>query len=161
LASLVPVEDITGIDPDADKQQVRLAIKSLLDKGIRRINISLKGAFPEGSTETRVVEISGRTTRTTSSAPSRRRGDASPGRQHPDHREPDQRPCASVAGVDAVPAEEIVRDQHGWQGNVLIGHINGGVALSARPRHSTPSCPVRCSAPTPALRPGPSTATAS
>jgi len=25
-------------------------------------------------------------------------------------------------------AEEIVRDQHGWRGNVLIGHINGGVA---------------------------------
>ena len=29
-------------------------------------------------------------------------------------------------------AEEIVRDQHGWQGNVLIGHINGGVARVAK-----------------------------
>lgn len=132
IGSLISADDITGIPADADEQQVRLAIKSLLDKGIRRINVSLAGAFPDGSAETRVIEMISQ--------------------DYPDHflgsipalagsevvLRPDDstRTIASLINAYVHPAlastlyraEEIVRDQHGWQGNVLIGHINGGVA---------------------------------
>ncbi len=132
IGSLVSAEDITGIDANAGEHEVRLAIKSLLDKGIRRINISLEGAFPDGSAENRIVDLVGE--------------------DYPDHflgsipalagtevmLRPDDstRTIASLMNAYVHPslastlyrAEEIVRDQHGWQGNVLIGHINGGVA---------------------------------
>ncbi|MFL6132394.1 MAG: hydantoinase/oxoprolinase family protein [Nocardioidaceae bacterium] len=132
IGSLVSAEDITGIGSDADEHEVRMAIKSLLDRGIRRINISLAGAFPENSSEMRVVEAIGQ--------------------DYPDHflgsipalagtevmLRPDDstRTIASLINAYVHPslastlyrAEEIVREQHGWQGNVLIGHIKGGVA---------------------------------
>lgn len=113
-------------------------MKSLLDRGIRRINISLAGAFPDGTAETRIVELIGK--------------------DYPDHflgsipalagtevmLRPDDstRTIASLMNAYVHPslastlyrAEEIVRDQHGWQGNVLIGHINGGVARIGKTR---------------------------
>ena len=132
LGTLVSAEDVTGIPEDADEQTVRLAIKSLLDKGIRRINVSLAGAFPDNAAEERIVEMISA--------------------DYPDHflgsipalagsevvLRPDDatRTIASLVNAYVHPAlattlyraEEIVRDQHGWRGNVLIGHINGGVA---------------------------------
>ena len=132
VGTLVSAEDIGGIAADADEQAVRTAIKSLLDKGIRRINISLAGAFPDGSAEERIIEMIAR--------------------DYPDHflgsipalagsevvLRPDDstRTIASLINAYVHPAlattlyraEEIVRDEHGWHGNVLIGHINGGVA---------------------------------
>jgi acetophenone carboxylase len=132
LGTLVSAEDVTGIAADADEATVRRAIKSLLDKGIRRINVSLAGAFPDNSAEERIVEMISA--------------------DYPDHflgsipalagsevvLRPDDatRTIASLINAYVHPAlattlyraEEIVRDQHGWRGNVLIGHINGGVA---------------------------------
>ncbi len=132
VGTLVSAEDIGGIAADADEQTVRKAIKSLLDKGIRRINISLAGAFPDGSAEERIIEMIAQ--------------------DYPDHflgsipalagsevvLRPDDstRTIASLINAYVHPAlattlyraEEIVRDEHGWHGNVLIGHINGGVA---------------------------------
>ena len=132
VGSLVSAEDISGIPHHADERTVRLAIKALLDKGIRRINVSLAGAFPDASDEQRIVDMIGD--------------------DYPDHflgsipalagseviLRPDDatRTIASLINAYVHPAlattlyraEEIVRDQHGWQGNVLIGHINGGVA---------------------------------
>ena len=138
VGTLISADDITGIAADASEQQVRLAVKSLLDRGIRRINVSLAGAFPDGSAETRIVELIGK--------------------DYPDHflgsvpalagtevmLRPDDstRTIASLMNAYVHPslastlyrAEEIVRDQHGWQGNVLIGHINGGVARIGKTR---------------------------
>jgi acetophenone carboxylase len=132
LGTLVSAEDVTGIAADGDEATVRLAIKSLLDKGIRRINVSLAGAFPDSTAEDRIVEMISA--------------------DYPDHflgsipalagsevvLRPDDatRTIASLVNAYVHPAlattlyraEEIVRDQHGWRGNVLIGHINGGVA---------------------------------
>ncbi len=132
LGTLVSAEDVTGIAEDADEATVRRAIKSLLDKGIRRINVSLAGAFPDNAAEERIVEMISA--------------------DYPDHflgsipalagsevvLRPDDatRTMASLVNAYVHPAlattlyraEEIVRDQHGWRGNVLIGHINGGVA---------------------------------
>lgn len=132
VGSIVDAEDIAGIPADADETVVRAAIKSLLDKGIRRINVSLEGAFPDGANERRIVEMISE--------------------DYPDHflgsipalagsdvtLRPDDatRTVASLINAYVHPslattlyrAEEILREQHGWPGNVLIGHINGGVA---------------------------------
>jgi acetophenone carboxylase len=132
VGSIVAAEDIAGIPADADETVVRGAIKSLLDKGIRRINVSLEGAFPDGADERRIVEMISE--------------------DYPDHflgsipalagsdvtLRPDDatRTVASLINAYVHPslattlyrAEEILREQHGWPGNVLIGHINGGVA---------------------------------
>jgi N-methylhydantoinase A/oxoprolinase/acetone carboxylase beta subunit len=132
VGTLVSAEDIGGIPADADEQTVRLAVKALLDKGIRRINVSLAGAFPDGRAEQRIIDMIGQ--------------------DYPDHflgsipalagsevvLGPDDstRTIASLINAYVHPAlattlyraEEIVRDEHGWHGNVLIGHINGGVA---------------------------------
>lgn len=132
VGTLVSAEDITGIPSDADEATVRATIKSLLDKGIRRINVSLEGAFPDNTAEERIIEMIEA--------------------DYPDHflgsipalagsevvLRPDDatRTIASLINAYVHPAlantlyraEEIVRDQHGWLGNVLVGHINGGVA---------------------------------
>ncbi len=132
LGTLVSAEDVTGLAADADETTVRRAVKSLLDKGIRRINVSLAGAFPDDTAEQRIVDMIAA--------------------DYPDHflgsipalagsevvLRPDDatRTIASLVNAYVHPAlattlyraEEIVREQHGWRGNVLIGHINGGVA---------------------------------
>lgn len=132
IGTIIDRDDIAGIPADADETTVRRAIKDLLDKGIRRINVSLAGAFPDSAAEQRIVE-------TISD-------------DYPDHflgsipalagsdvvLRPDDatRTVASLINAYVHPslattlyrAEEILREQHGWPGNVLIGHINGGVA---------------------------------
>jgi acetophenone carboxylase len=132
IGSIIDADDIVGIPKDANETEVRRAIKDLLDKGIRRINVSLSGAFPDSSAEQRIVDTISE--------------------DYPDHflgsipalagsdvaLRPDDatRTVASLINAYVHPslattlyrAEEILREEHGWPGNVLIGHINGGVA---------------------------------
>ncbi len=132
VGTLVARADITGIADDADDDAVRIAVKSLFDKGIRRINISLAGAFPDTSRERKIVSMIDQ--------------------QYPDHflgsipalpaseilLRPDDKTRTFVSLINAYVhpalattlyrAEETVRVEHGWRGNVLVGHINGGVA---------------------------------
>jgi N-methylhydantoinase A/oxoprolinase/acetone carboxylase beta subunit len=132
IGTLVSADDITGIDVDADESAVRSAIKSLLDKGIRRINVSLEGAFPDNKAEERIVEM------ISSDYPDHFLGSipALAGSEVVLRPDDATRTVASLINAYVHPslattlyrAEEICRDQHGWQGNVLIGHINGGVA---------------------------------
>lgn len=132
LGTLVSAEDVTGIAEDADEATVRRAIKSLLDKGIRRINVSLAGAFPDNTAEERIVEM------ISADYPDHFLGSipALAGSEVVLRPDDSTRTIASLINAYVHPAlattlyraEEIVRDQHGWRGNVLIGHINGGVA---------------------------------
>ncbi len=132
IGILVSAEDITGIAADASEQDVRLAIKSLLDKGIRRINVSLADAFPDSAAELRIVDM------VSSDYPDHFLGSipALAGSEVVLRPDDSTRTIASLINAYVHPAlatslyraEEIVRDEHGWQGNVLIGHINGGVA---------------------------------
>lgn len=132
LGTLVSAEDVTGIAEDADEATVRRAIKSLLDKGIRRINVSLAGAFPDNAAEERIVEM------ISADYPDHFLGSipALAGSEVVLRPDDSTRTIASLVNAYVHPAlattlyraEEIVRDQHGWRGNVLIGHINGGVA---------------------------------
>ncbi len=132
VGTLVDAGDISGIGADADDATVRQAVKALLDRGIRRIMISLAGAFADPSRELAIVDAIQA--------------------DYPDHflgsipalaaseivRRPDDATRTAAALVNAYVhpalatslyrAEETVREQHGWRGNVLIGHIQGGVA---------------------------------
>jgi acetophenone carboxylase len=132
IGTIVSAEDIAGIEADASEYDVRVAVKALLDRGIRRINVSLAGAFPDGSAEERVVEM------ISNDYPDHFLGSipALAGSQVVARPDDSTRTIASLINAYVHPAlattlyraEEIVREQHGWQGNVLIGHINGGVA---------------------------------
>lgn len=132
VGTLVSAEDIAGIDANADSYDVRIAIKALLDRGIRRINVSLAGAFPDGSAEERIVDM------VCNDYPDHFLGSipALAGSQVVLRPDDSTRTIASLINAYVHPAlattlyraEEILREQHGWQGNVLIGHINGGVA---------------------------------
>lgn len=132
LGELVDRDNVTGIAEDATDDEVRAAVKGLFDKGIRRINISLAGSFPDNTAERKVVAMIDR--------------------QYPDHylgsipalpaseivQRPDDMTRTFVSLINAYVhpslatslyrAEETVRVEHGWHGNVLVGHINGGVA---------------------------------
>jgi N-methylhydantoinase A/oxoprolinase/acetone carboxylase beta subunit len=132
VGTLVSSEDIRGIAEDADEMTVRLAIKALLDKGIRRINVSLAGAFPDAAAEERIIEM------ITSDYPDHFLGSipALAGSEVVLRPDDATRTIASLINAYVHPAlatslyraEELVREEHGWLGNVLIGHINGGVA---------------------------------
>src|SRR5699024_8887964 len=132
IGSLIEPGDITGIAHDADEQEVRHAIKSLLDRGIRRINVSLADSFPDPSAEQRIVNM------ITSEYPDHYLGSipALAGSDVVLRPYDETRTIASLINAYVHPAlastlyraEEIVRDEYGWAGNVLIGHINGGVA---------------------------------
>lgn len=132
IGTLISAEDVAGIEPGADETSVRRVVKGLLDKGIRRINVSLKGAFDDPTKERDLVEMISA--------------------DYPDHflgsipalaatevvTRPDDatRTVASLINAYVHPslahslyrAEEIVREVHSWQGNILIGHIQGGVS---------------------------------
>ncbi len=136
LGTLIDRGHIAGIGEAAADEEVRRAVKSLFDQGIRRINVSLRGAFPDGSAENRIVGMIRA--------------------QYPDHflgsvpalpaaeltARPDDatRTFCSLINAYVHPslaatlyrAEETVRSGHGWRGNVLVGHINGGVARIAK-----------------------------
>ncbi|MEJ2861735.1 hydantoinase/oxoprolinase family protein [Actinomycetospora flava] len=132
VGPLIARENITGIAPDASDDDIRSAVKGLFDQGIRRINISLRGAFEDGSAEQKIVALI----------------DA----QYPDHYlgsipalpaseillRPDDATRTFVSLINAYVhpslattlyrAEETLKQEHSWRGNVLVGHINGGVA---------------------------------
>lgn len=132
VGTLVDADDISAIASDADEADVRHAVKALLDKGIRRINVSLADAFPDSAAEDRIVSMIesdypdhylGSIPALASSSVVLRPDDAT-------------RTVAALVNAYVHPAlattlyraEEIVRDEHGWLGNVLVGHISGGVA---------------------------------
>ncbi|MBP1823269.1 hydantoinase/oxoprolinase family protein [Mycobacterium sp. OAE908] len=132
LGTLIAAEDITGIDVNASESDVRKAIKALLDRGIRRINVSLRDAFPDNAAELELIDM------IASDYPDHFLGSipALGGSEVVLRPDASTRTIASLINAYVHPslattlyrAEEQVRDQHGWTGNVLIGHINGGVA---------------------------------
>jgi len=132
VGTLVSADDISAIPSDTDEVTVRSAVKALLDRGIRRINISLQGAFPDGGDERRIVDM------VTADYPDHFLGSipALAGSEVVLRPDDATRTVASLINAYVHPAlattlyraEETIRDEHGWLGNVLVGHINGGVA---------------------------------
>jgi N-methylhydantoinase A/oxoprolinase/acetone carboxylase beta subunit len=132
IPSLIRPEYITSLAPDADRGAIVAVLKQLIDHGIRRVNISLAGAFPDGVREQEILRVIGE--------------------QFPDHflgsvpalagsemlMQPDDMSRTFYALINAYvhnalanslyKAEDAVKAEHGWRGDILVGHLNGGVA---------------------------------
>lgn len=132
LPSLIKPAHIVGLAPDADRTAIVTALKGLIDQGIRRVSVSLKGAFPDGRREQEILKIIGE--------------------QFPDHflgsvpalagsdmlMRPDDMSRTFFALINAYvhnslanslfKAEDLVKVDHNWRGDLLVGHLNGGVA---------------------------------
>ena len=132
VPTLVRAEHIAELPADADRGTIVAVVKQLIDQGIRRISISLAGAFPDGSREADVLKVIGE--------------------QFPDHflgsvpalagsemlMQPDDMSRTFYSLINAYvhnalanslfKAEDQLKVDHQWRGDLLVGHLNGGVA---------------------------------
>ena len=132
VPSLVRTEHIAGLSHQSDRTQVVTVVKRLIDQGIRRINISLKGSFENSDLESDILRIVGE--------------------QFPDHflgsvpalagsemlMSPNDMTRTFYALINAYvhnalanslfKAEDYLKIDMGWRGDLLVGHLNGGVA---------------------------------
>tara|TARA_R110000850_G_scaffold191091_1_gene317205 strand:+ start:1009 stop:2988 length:1980 start_codon:yes stop_codon:yes gene_type:complete len=129
---LVDADAVLGLPESPEAKDILLGVKSLLESGVRRICVALEGAFPDNRKEVaikRVIES-----------------------QYPDHiigsvpvllgsdmaqiAHDQTRAHYSVMNAythshlatSLFKAEDILRDDHGWRGALLIGQTSGGVA---------------------------------
>ena len=129
---LVAREAIIGLPASPDAKDILLAVKTLLESGVRRICVALAGSFPDNTAEVaikRVIEA-----------------------QYPDHiigavpvllgsdmaqlAHDQTRAHYSVMNAythsrlatSLFKAEDLLRDEYGWRGTLLIGQTSGGVA---------------------------------
>ena len=131
VSVLVQPENIIGLPENAGQADVVAILKYLMDKGIRRVNICLRDAFPDGSREQEVLAIIDR--------------------QFPDHflgsvpalagsdmlMRPDDMSRTFAALINAYvhnelantlfKAEDELKLEYNWRGDLLVGHLNGGV----------------------------------
>ena len=131
ISVLVQPENIIGLPEHADQADVVAILKYLMDKGIRRVNICLRDAFPDGSREQEVLAIIDQ--------------------QFPDHflgsvpalagsemlMRPDDMSRTFAALINAYvhnelantlfKAEDELKLEYNWRGDLLVGHLNGGV----------------------------------
>ncbi|MGH9010372.1 MAG: hydantoinase/oxoprolinase family protein, partial [Acidimicrobiia bacterium] len=132
LGNLVAPHNVIGLAEGADATEVLAAVKRLFEDGVRRICVSLDGAFPDNAEE--------RTTREIIES------------QYPDHylgavpvllgsemaqvHDDATRTNASLINAfthtrlatSLFQAEDTLQYDDGWDGPLLVGHINGGVA---------------------------------
>ena len=132
IPRLVRPEHIVALSEHADRIEIVGTVKRLIDQGIRRINISFKGAFPSGEREQEVLKIIDE--------------------QFPDHflgsvpalagsemlLQPDDMSRTFYALINAYvhnalanslfKAEDYLKAEMGWRGDILVGHLSGGVA---------------------------------
>jgi acetophenone carboxylase len=132
VPSLVRREHTVGLAANADRAVIVATLKGLIDQGIRRVNVSLAGAFPDGAREQEVLKIIGE--------------------QFPDHflgsvpalagsdmlMRPDDMSRTFFALINAYvhnslanslfKAEDLLKIDYRWKGDLLVGHLNGGVA---------------------------------
>lgn len=131
VPSLVQAENIIGLPENAGRVDIIAILKYLMDKGIRRVNICLRDAFPDGSREQEVLAVIDQ--------------------QFPDHflgsvpalagsdmlMRPDDMSRTFAALINAYvhnalantlfKAEDELKLAYHWKGDLLVGHLNGGV----------------------------------
>ena len=138
VGSLVDPDNIVGIAAEPEPKQILEAVKSMLTRGVRRICICLPGNFPDNSEERRLKAMITE--------------------QYPDHfvgsvpvilgseiiQTPDDLTRTHYALINAYvhpplaaslfKCEDRLRDEADWNGPLLIGHIDGGVARVGKTR---------------------------
>ncbi|MDE0155494.1 MAG: hydantoinase/oxoprolinase family protein [Gammaproteobacteria bacterium] len=131
IPSLVQAENIIGLPENAGQADIMAILKYLMDKGIRRVNICLRDAFPDGRREQEVLTVIDQ--------------------QFPDHflgsvpalagsemlMRPDNMSRTFAALINAYvhnalantlfKAEDELKLEYNWKGDLLVGHLNGGV----------------------------------
>lgn len=132
VPTLVRREHVASLAADATDDEIVRVVKKLFDRGIRRVSVSLEGAFPDGAREQRILRVIGE--------------------QFPDHflgsipalagsdmlMRPNDASRTFFALMNAYVhgslasslfrAEDKVKIEHRWKGDILVGHLNGGVA---------------------------------
>jgi N-methylhydantoinase A/oxoprolinase/acetone carboxylase beta subunit len=132
VGELVAEAAVIGLGPNPSPAEVLGGVKQLLEAGVRRICVCLDQAFPDNAAERAIKAMIED--------------------QYPDHiigavpvllgsemaplRHDQTRVHYSVMNAythsqlatSLFKAEDLLRDDHGWQGALLIGHTSGGVA---------------------------------
>ncbi len=132
VGELVADDAIVGLAADPSAPDVLAGVKRLLETGVRRICVCLENAFPDNAAERAIKEAIED--------------------QYPDHiigavpvllgsemaplRHDQTRVHYSVMNAythtqlanSLFKAEDLLRDEYGWNGALLIGHTSGGVA---------------------------------
>jgi N-methylhydantoinase A/oxoprolinase/acetone carboxylase beta subunit len=132
LGALVAEHNVIGLPKKPEAVDVLAAVKKLFEEGVRRICVSLDGAFPDNASERDVAGvIEG---------------------QYPDHYlgavpvllgsemaqvddDATRTHCSLINAYthtrlasSLFQAEDMLKYDEGWDGALLVGHINGGVA---------------------------------
>ena len=132
IDELVPADAVIGLPENPQPKDILLGVKALLESGVRRICVALANSFPDNANERaikRVIED-----------------------QYPDHiigsvpvllgsemaQVAHDQTRAHYSAMNAYThsrlatslfkAEDVLRDEHGWRGALLIGQTSGGVA---------------------------------
>ncbi len=133
LTAIISPDNVIGIDPkDESLQDVLHAVRKLLEDGVRRICVSLAGAFTHPEQENRIKELINK--------------------QYPDHyigavpvllghemaQIPDDMSRTHYSLINAYvhpalasslfKAEDRLKYEQNWNGTLLVGHTNGGMA---------------------------------
>lgn len=129
---LVDADNVIGVPANPEAERVLAAVKQLLEAGVRRICVSLQGAFPSNEAETQLKDVIEE--------------------QYPDHiigsvpvllgsemaqiAHDQTRTHYSIMNAyththlatSLFKAEDMLREECGWSGALLVGHTSGGVA---------------------------------
>lgn len=132
IDELIGASNVIGLSEQPTPGEILAAVKALLEGGVRRICVCLKDSFPDNSAEQYVKEMIEE--------------------QYPDHiigavpvllgsemaclRHDQTRVHCSLMNAythtqlanSLFKAEDLLRDDHRWDGPLLIGHTDGGVA---------------------------------
>lgn len=138
LGRLIAEADVLGLSDSPGETEIMSAARSLLERGVRRICVSLPGAHREPSAEIAIKRVIGR--------------------QYPDHflgsvpvlagsdvsQSSDDRTrtfcalinayCHGALAATLFKAEDELRQSGRFAGSFLVSHVNGGVAGIAKTR---------------------------
>lgn len=132
IDELVAAENVVGLPENPAAKDILLGVKALLESGVRRICVALAGSFPDNQAEVAIKQVIEA--------------------QYPDHiigsvpvllgsemaQVGHDQTRAHYSAMNAYThshlatslfkAEDVLRDEHGWRGALLIGQTSGGVA---------------------------------
>ncbi len=132
LGSLVAEQNVIGLPDQPSAVDVLAAVKRLFEEGVRRICVSLDGSFPDNTPERDVAGV------IESQYPDHYLG-AVPvllgSEMAQVHDDATRTHCSLINAYthtrlasSLFQAEDLLKYDEGWDGALLVGHINGGVA---------------------------------